>query len=95
MSNLTDESAVSVTTMVISLNDPFHLDGFNEKRQGLLTALVACSPKNVAPCDTPLESEDAVLNEALAFWLSNTSTITSPYTRNSSFLQPLPWALEN
>ena len=63
MSNIIDESAVAVATMVISLNDPFHLDGFNEKRQGLLTALVACSPKNVAPCAPPSDSECALLND--------------------------------
>ncbi len=40
---------MAVAVMTISLNDPFHLEGFEEKRQGLLTASVACSPKNVAP----------------------------------------------
>jgi len=47
---LKEESAIPVATMAISLNDPFHLDDFEEKRQGLLTALVACSPRVIAPC---------------------------------------------
>ena len=44
-----EEYAVNVATVTIALNDAFHLDDFEEKRQGLLSALVACSPRNVAP----------------------------------------------
>ena len=40
---------MAVATMAVTLNDPFHLDGFDEKRQGLMISLVACSPRNVAP----------------------------------------------
>ena len=36
--------------MAITLNDPFHLEGFEDKRQNILIALVACSPKTTAPC---------------------------------------------
>jgi len=35
--------------MVVALNDPFNLDDFDERRQGLLNALVACAPRVVAP----------------------------------------------
>ncbi|WWD19666.1 hypothetical protein CI109_104128 [Kwoniella shandongensis] len=43
------ENSVSVTLMALGLNDPFNIEGFEEKRQGLMNALVACSPKDVAP----------------------------------------------
>ncbi|WVR00155.1 hypothetical protein IAU59_007297 [Kwoniella sp. CBS 9459] len=43
------ENAVAVTLMGLGLNDPFHLEGFEEKRQGLMNASVACAPKQVAP----------------------------------------------
>lgn len=43
------ENAVSVAGAAIALANPFHLDDFENKRQGLVTALVACSPTNVPP----------------------------------------------
>nr|XP_019010363.1 uncharacterized protein I206_04832 [Kwoniella pini CBS 10737]OCF49144.1 hypothetical protein I206_04832 [Kwoniella pini CBS 10737] len=43
------ENAVAVTLMTLGLNDPFNLEGFEEKRQGIMNALVACSPQQVAP----------------------------------------------
>ncbi|WOO82881.1 DNA replication checkpoint protein tel2 [Vanrija pseudolonga] len=43
------ENAVDVAQAAISLSDPYHLDDFEKKRQGLVTALVACSPRNVPP----------------------------------------------
>lgn len=43
------ENAVSVAAAAIALSNPFHLDDFESRRQGLLTALVACSPTNVPP----------------------------------------------
>ncbi|KAL1408560.1 telomere binding protein [Vanrija albida] len=43
------ENAVDVAQAAISLSDPYHLDDFDKKRQGLVTALVACSPRNVPP----------------------------------------------
>lgn len=43
------ENAVSVAGAAIALANPFHLDDFEDKRQGLMTALVACSPTNVPP----------------------------------------------
>lgn len=35
--------------MVLGLNDSFDIENFEEKKQGLLNALVACAPKQVAP----------------------------------------------
>jgi len=35
--------------MTVALNDPFNLEDFDEKRQGILNALVACAPRTVAP----------------------------------------------
>ncbi|WRT70193.1 uncharacterized protein IL334_007187 [Kwoniella shivajii] len=43
------ESSVAATLMALGLNDPFHIDGFDESRQGIISSLVACSPKEVAP----------------------------------------------
>ena len=40
---------MQLATLTVALNDPFNLDDFDESRQGILNALVACSPKNVAP----------------------------------------------
>jgi telomere length regulation protein len=40
---------VTIATLSIGLNDPFHLDEFDKLRQGLVTALVACAPRQVAP----------------------------------------------
>ncbi|KAK8853249.1 hypothetical protein IAR55_003951 [Kwoniella newhampshirensis] len=42
------EYSVSVTLMALGLNDPFNIERFDEKRQGLMNALVACSPREVA-----------------------------------------------
>lgn len=47
--DIVEENAVGLATMIIALNDPFNLDDFDDKRQGMLNALVACSPRNVAP----------------------------------------------
>lgn len=43
------ENAVNVAGAAIALANPFHLPDFDARRQGLLTALVACSPTNVPP----------------------------------------------
>lgn len=43
------ENAVNVAMVTLALNDPYHLDDFEEKRQGLLNALVACAPRQVSP----------------------------------------------
>ncbi|WVO18553.1 hypothetical protein L204_106272 [Cryptococcus depauperatus] len=43
------ENAVGVTLMVLGLNDKFQIEEFEDKRQGLLSSLVACAPKQVAP----------------------------------------------
>ncbi|KAL7418396.1 telomere binding protein [Cryptotrichosporon argae] len=43
------ENALAIARYAVGLHDQFHLDDFEERRQGLVTALVACSPRNVAP----------------------------------------------
>ncbi|WVR07650.1 hypothetical protein IAU60_004692 [Kwoniella sp. DSM 27419] len=43
------ENAVGVALLTLGLNDPFNLEDFDTQRQGLLNALVACAPKEVAP----------------------------------------------
>ena len=45
----TAENATNLALVTLALNDPFNLDDFDEKRQGLLNALVACAPKQVGP----------------------------------------------
>jgi len=44
-----DENAVNLVYGFLSLNDPYELEGFSEKRQGAMNALVACAPKKAAP----------------------------------------------
>ncbi|BEI82719.1 hypothetical protein CcaverHIS002_0305870 [Cutaneotrichosporon cavernicola] len=43
------DNAVAVTASALALSNPFNLDDFEPRRQGLVTALVACSPHNVPP----------------------------------------------
>jgi telomere length regulation protein len=43
------ENAVAVAAAALALANPFNLDDFEVRRQGLVTALVACSPRNVPP----------------------------------------------
>ncbi|GMK56562.1 hypothetical protein CspeluHIS016_0304020 [Cutaneotrichosporon spelunceum] len=43
------DNAVAVTASAIALANPFNLDNFESRRQGIVTALVACSPYNVPP----------------------------------------------
>lgn len=43
------DNAVAVAAAAIGLANPYNLDDFEERRQGLVTALVASSPRNVAP----------------------------------------------
>ncbi|KAF4615270.1 hypothetical protein D9613_002794 [Agrocybe pediades] len=44
-----DENAVNLVFALLGLQDNFDLEGFAEKRQGALNALVACSPRKAAP----------------------------------------------
>ncbi|KAF9533360.1 telomere length regulation protein-domain-containing protein [Crepidotus variabilis] len=44
-----DENAVNLVYAFIGLNDNFDLDGFSEKRQAALNALISCSPRKAAP----------------------------------------------
>lgn len=43
------DNAVAVAAAALALANPFNLDDFEPRRQGLVTALVACSPRNVPP----------------------------------------------
>ncbi|KIR53446.1 telomere length regulation protein [Cryptococcus gattii Ru294] len=43
------ENAVGIALMVLGLNDNFDIEDFEEKKQGLLNALVACAPRQVTP----------------------------------------------
>lgn len=43
------ENAPNVAALAIGLDDAFNLDDFEPRRQGLVTALVACAPRQVAP----------------------------------------------
>ncbi|KAJ3495032.1 hypothetical protein NLJ89_g10692 [Agrocybe chaxingu] len=45
-----DENAVNLVYALLGLQDNYELEGFAEKRQGALTALVACAPRKAAPC---------------------------------------------
>lgn len=46
----TDENAVYIALALAGLNDNFELDDFDNRKQGILNALVACSPRQTAPC---------------------------------------------
>jgi telomere length regulation protein len=43
------ENAVNLATVAIGLNNPYNLEDFDDKRQGLMNALVASAPRQVAP----------------------------------------------
>jgi telomere length regulation protein len=45
----TEENAINLSHGLVALVDNFELEGFNEKRQAAVVALVACSPKKTAP----------------------------------------------
>jgi telomere length regulation protein len=45
-----DENAVYVALSLAGLNDNFELDDFDSRKQGIMNALVACSPQKTAPC---------------------------------------------
>ena len=49
MTHPSDENAVNLTYGFLALKDNYDLDGFDEKRQAALNALVACCPRKVAP----------------------------------------------
>ncbi|KAL1748093.1 telomere length regulation protein-domain-containing protein [Schizophyllum fasciatum] len=44
-----EENADNLVYALVALQDNYDLDGFEEKRQGALTALVACCPRKAAP----------------------------------------------
>lgn len=43
------DSAIAVAGAAIALSNPFNLDDFDTRRQGLVTSLVACAPRVVPP----------------------------------------------
>ena len=45
----TEENAVNLVYAFIGLQDSYELDDFSTKRQGIVTALVACCPRKSAP----------------------------------------------
>lgn len=44
-----DENAANLVYGFLGLQDKYELEGFSEKRQGILNALVACAPRKAAP----------------------------------------------
>lgn len=46
---LAEENAEMLATMAVALSESFELPEFEERREGLLIALVACAPKKAAP----------------------------------------------
>lgn len=46
----TAENAVNLEYALLSLQNNYDLEGFYEKRQGALNALVACAPRQAVPC---------------------------------------------
>jgi hypothetical protein len=44
-----DENAVNLVYALLGLQDNFDLDGFSEKRQGAMNALVSCAPRKAPP----------------------------------------------
>lgn len=62
-----DENAVNLAYGLIGLQDNYDLEGFEEKRQSALNALVAFSPRKAAPYvdnhfDRDLSSIDTIYN---------------------------------
>lgn len=43
------ENAVNLATVAIGLNNPYNIEDFDDTRQGLINALVASAPRQVAP----------------------------------------------
>lgn len=46
---ITEENAVNLVYAFVGLQDSYELDDFSVKRQGIVTALVACCPRRSAP----------------------------------------------
>jgi len=47
--DLKDENAVNLVYAFLGLQDNFDLEGFSEKRQGAMNALVSCAPRKAPP----------------------------------------------
>ncbi|KAL7409460.1 telomere length regulation protein-domain-containing protein [Mrakia frigida] len=83
-----EENTVYITLLIASLNDNFELEDFDNRKQGILNALVACSPEKAAPTlieqyfhnQYSLQQRSAILT-ALAMGAREAAslpTITSP-----------------
>ena len=46
---ITAENAVNLVYGFLALHDNFNSPGFDEKRQGVMNALIACAPRNASP----------------------------------------------
>ncbi|WVF72963.1 hypothetical protein IAT40_007781 [Kwoniella sp. CBS 6097] len=84
------ENAVAVALMALGLNDPFHLEAFEEKRQGLMNALVSCAPKQVAPflCEQYFNTQfslkqKSVILTALAMGARELAGLTVPQAQST------------
>lgn len=49
MLNASEENAVNLAHGLMGLQDNYDLEGFDQKRQAALNALVACCPRKAAP----------------------------------------------
>ena len=49
-SRATEENATNLVYAFVGLQNAYELDDFSAKRQGIVTALVACCPRKSAPC---------------------------------------------
>ncbi len=49
LTQMLDENAVNLVYGFLGLQDKYELEGFAEKRQGIVNALVACAPRKSAP----------------------------------------------
>ena len=46
---IAEENAVNLVHGLVGLHNTYELEGFDEKRQSALNALVACCPRKAAP----------------------------------------------
>lgn len=90
-----EENAVNMVYGFAGLQDNYELDGFDEKRQAALTALVACCPQKSAPCaiqevfknQYSIAQRSALLN-ALAFGARELARLPLPASHTRTIDQP-------
>ena len=49
LTSMLDETAINLVYGFLGLQDKYELEGFAEKRQGIVNALVVCAPRKTAP----------------------------------------------